>query len=57
MTKVLQLGEVYEVHSEELSFRVWMLGEYIGESPVFADSAARDAAIEALHAALKPAQE
>ncbi|WP_409316130.1 tryptophan--tRNA ligase [Pseudomonas sp. KCJK9016] len=56
-TKQLQSGQPLDVRSEDLSFSVWLEGERVGDSPVFADAAARDAAIEALRIALTPVQE
>ncbi|MCU7251068.1 tryptophan--tRNA ligase [Pseudomonas koreensis] len=57
VTKQLQSGQPLDVRSEDLSFGVWLEGECVGDSPAFADSAARDAAIEALRIALTPVQE
>ncbi|WKV83344.1 tryptophan--tRNA ligase [Pseudomonas sp. B24_DOA] len=57
VTKQLQSGEPLDVRTEELSFSVWLAGECMGDSPAFADAAARDAAIEALRVALTPAQD
>ena len=57
VTKQLQSGQPLDVRSEELSFGIWLEGECVGDSPAFADSAARDAAIEALRIALTPVQE
>ena len=57
VTKQLQSGQVLDVRSEDLSFSVWLEGECIADSPAFADSAARDAAIGALRVALTPVQE
>ncbi|MNP82937.1 hypothetical protein D3C76_1817260 [compost metagenome] len=57
MTKQLQSGQPLDVRSEELGFSVWLEGECVADSPAFADSAARDAAIEALRIALTPVQE
>ncbi|WP_223505912.1 tryptophan--tRNA ligase [Pseudomonas sp. GL-RE-29] len=57
VTKQLQSGQPLDVRSEGLSFSVWLEGECVGDSPAFADSTARDAAIEALRIALTPVQE
>ncbi|WP_415761516.1 tryptophan--tRNA ligase [Pseudomonas sp. CP4] len=57
VTKQLQSGEPLDVRTEELSFSVWLAGECMGDSPAFADVAARDAAIESLRIALTPAQD
>lgn len=57
VTKQLQAGQALDVRSDELGFSVWLEGECVADSPGFADSAARDAAIEALRIALTPVQE
>ncbi|MNN89645.1 hypothetical protein D3C81_2074870 [compost metagenome] len=57
MTKQLQAGQDLDVRSEDLGFSVWLEGQCVADSPAFADSAARDAAIEALRIALTPVQE
>jgi tryptophanyl-tRNA synthetase len=57
VTKQLQAGQELDLRSEDLSFSVWLEGECVADSPAFADSAARDAAIEALRVALTPAQD
>ena len=57
VTKQLQAGQDLDVRSEDLSFSVWLEGQCVADSPAFADSAARDAAIEALRIALTPVQE
>ena len=57
VTKQLQSGQPLDVRNEDLSFGVWLEGECVAQSPAFADSAARDAAIEALRIALTPVQE
>ncbi|PTR29208.1 MULTISPECIES: tryptophan--tRNA ligase [unclassified Pseudomonas] len=57
VTKQLQSGQALDVRSEALSFSVWLEGECVADSPTFADSTARDAAIEALRIALTPIQE
>ena len=57
VTKQLQSGEPLDVRSDELSFSVWLGDACVADSPAFADSVARDAAIEALRLALLPAQD
>ena len=57
VTKQLQSGQPLDVRNEDLSFGVWLEGDCVAQSPAFADSAARDAAIEALRIALTPVQE
>ncbi|MBD9609610.1 tryptophanyl-tRNA synthetase [Pseudomonas sp. PvR086] len=57
VTKQLQSGQPLDVRSEDLSFSVWLEGECVADSPAFADSAARDAAIGELRVALTPVQE
>lgn len=57
VTKQLQSGQPLDVRSEDLNFSVWLEGECVADSPAFADSAARDVAIDALRVALTPVQE
>ncbi|MGE8189993.1 tryptophan--tRNA ligase [Pseudomonas sp. NPDC086278] len=57
VTKQLQAGQSLDVRSEDLSFSVWLEGECVADSAAFADSAARDVAIDALRVALTPVQE
>ncbi|PTT95055.1 tryptophan--tRNA ligase, partial [Pseudomonas sp. HMWF005] len=57
VTKQLQSGQPLDVRNEDLSFSVWLEGECVGDSPAFADTAARDAAVEALRVALTPVQD
>ncbi|MGF6154665.1 tryptophan--tRNA ligase [Pseudomonas fluorescens] len=57
VTKQLQSGQALDVRSEDLSFSVWLEGECVADSPAFADSSARDVAIDALRVALTPVQE
>ena len=57
VTKQLQSGEALDVRVEGLSFSVWLDDACIGDGPAFADSTARDAAIENLRLALVPAQD
>ncbi|MDD0984500.1 tryptophan--tRNA ligase [Pseudomonas shahriarae] len=57
VTKQLQSGQALDVRSEALGFTVWLDGVCIADSPAFADSAARDAAIEAVRVALTPIED
>ncbi|MGZ9740699.1 tryptophan--tRNA ligase [Pseudomonas sp. GNP012] len=57
VTKQLQSGQPLDVRNEELNFSVWLEGECVADGPAFVDSAARDAAVEALRIALTPVQE
>ncbi|RON09280.1 tryptophan--tRNA ligase [Pseudomonas brassicacearum] len=57
VTKQLQSGQALDVRSEDLSFSVWLEGECVADSPAFADSTARDVAIDALRVALTPVQD
>ncbi|MBK5415664.1 tryptophan--tRNA ligase [Pseudomonas sp. TH31] len=57
VTKQLQAGQPLDVRSEKMSFSVWLEGESVADSATFADSAARDVAIDALRIALTPVQE
>ncbi len=57
VTKQLQSGQTLDVRSEALGFTVWLDGACIADSPAFADSAARDAAIEAVRVALTPIED
>lgn len=57
VTKQLQSGQALDVRSEDLSFSVWLEGECVADSPAFADSAARDVAIDTLRVALTPVQD
>ena len=57
VTKQLQAGEALDIRLQDLSFSVWLHDACVADSPAFADSAARDAAIEALRVALVPAQD
>jgi len=57
VTKQLQAGQPLDVRSDELGFSVWLEGECVADSPGFANSTVRDAAIEALRIALTPVQE
>ena len=57
VTKQLQAGEALDIRLQDLSFSVWLHDACVADSPAFADSAARDAAIKALRVALVPAQD
>lgn len=71
VTKQLQAGEPLDIRTpglspsyiptkdeaQNLGFSVWLGDACVADSPAFADSAARDAAIEALRLALVPAQD
>jgi tryptophanyl-tRNA synthetase len=57
VTKQLQSGQALDVRSEALGFTVWLDGACVADSPAFADSAARDAAIEAVRIALTPIED
>lgn len=57
VTKQLQSGQALDVRSEALGFTVWLDGACIADSPAFADSAARDAAFEAVRVALTPIED
>ncbi|PMY42952.1 tryptophan--tRNA ligase [Pseudomonas sp. GW456-L14] len=57
VTKQLQSGQALDLRSEALGFSVWLEGECVADSPAFADTAARDAAIDALRVALAPVQD
>ena len=54
VTKQLQSGEALDIRAQDLSFSVWLDDACVADSPEFADSATRDAAIEALRVALTP---
>ncbi|MDH0896947.1 MULTISPECIES: tryptophan--tRNA ligase [unclassified Pseudomonas] len=53
-SKRLKSGEALDVRAQGESFSVWLDDEPIGESPAFADAAARDDAIARLREALAP---
>lgn len=57
VSKQLQAGGVLDIRPQDLSFSVWVDDGCVADSPAFADSATRDAAIEALRVALVPAQD
>lgn len=54
VSKQLQQGGELDLRSENDGFSVWLEGACVADSPQFADSAARDAAIENLKLALTP---
>ena len=54
VSKALQAGEALDVRAEGLGFGVWLEGECVASSPVFADDAERDSAIARLREALVP---
>ena len=53
-SKRLQSGETLDVRDQGEGFGLWLEGELIGESPAFADAAAREAGIARLREALAP---
>ncbi|VXB40600.1 Tryptophan--tRNA ligase [Pseudomonas sp. 8AS] len=53
-SKRLQSGEALDVREQGAGFGLWLDGELVGESPAFADAAARDAGIARLREALAP---
>ena len=57
VTKQLQAGQPLDVRTEALSFSIWLNGAAVADSAEFADSASRDAAIDALRAALTPLED
>ena len=57
VSKQLQSGAPLDVRSEGNGFTVWLEDACVGDSPVFADTASRDAAVEALRLALQPQQD
>ncbi|QXH76755.1 tryptophan--tRNA ligase [Pseudomonas salmasensis] len=57
VTKQLQSGDALDVRVEALSFSVWLDGAAVADSAEYADQASRDAAIEALRAALAPIED
>ena len=46
-----------DIRTEGQAFSVWLDGACVADSPVFADAAARDAAVESLKLALAPQQD
>lgn len=57
VTKQLQSGAALDVRSQATGFSVWLDDAAVADSAEFADSAARDAAIEALRVALTPLED
>ena len=57
VTKQLQSGAALDVRPEALSFSVWLDDAAVADSAPFADTASRDAAIEALRVALTPLED
>ncbi|WP_447593748.1 tryptophan--tRNA ligase [Aquipseudomonas campi] len=53
-SKRLQSGETLDVRDQGEGFGVWLEGELIGESPAFADAAAREVGVARLREALAP---
>ncbi|HSC84140.1 MAG TPA: tryptophan--tRNA ligase [Pseudomonas sp.] len=53
-SKRLQSGEALDVREQGDGFALWLDGEAVGESPLFADAAAREQAIAKLREALAP---
>ena len=57
VSKQLQQGGDLDIRTEGQAFSVWLDGACVADSPVFADAAARDAAVESLKLALAPQQD
>ncbi|WP_295474148.1 tryptophan--tRNA ligase [uncultured Pseudomonas sp.] len=57
VSKQLQQGGELDIRPESDRFSLWLDGACVGESPVYADTAARDLAIENLKSALAPQQD
>jgi tryptophanyl-tRNA synthetase len=57
VSKQLQQGGDLDIRSEAGSFTLWLDGQCVADSPAFADSSTRDAAIESLKSALTPQQD
>ena len=57
VSKRLQDGSELDVRSEGNAFAIWLDGEAVGDSPQFADVAARDQAVQQLREALAPQPE
>ncbi|WP_062384268.1 tryptophan--tRNA ligase [Pseudomonas abietaniphila] len=57
VTRQLQQGDDLDIRTEGDAFTVWLEGACVADSPAFADSAARDAAVERLKLALAPQQD
>ncbi|MDU8455990.1 MULTISPECIES: tryptophan--tRNA ligase [unclassified Pseudomonas syringae group] len=56
-SKQLQQGGELDLRSETNGFTLWLDGECVADSPVFADATARDNAIQTLKLALAPQQD
>ena len=54
VTKQLQQGQPLDLRQEANGFTLWLDNACVADSPDFADTASRDAAIEALRVALQP---
>jgi len=54
VSKQLQQGGELDIRTEANGFTLWLDGACVADGPSFADSAARDAAVEALRQALQP---
>jgi tryptophanyl-tRNA synthetase len=54
VNKRLQSGDALDVREQDGGFAVWLEGECVAQSPVFADGAACQAAIQRLREALAP---
>ncbi len=57
VTKQLQQGGELDIRPEGDAFTLWLSDACVADSPAFADTAARDAAIESLKLALAPQQD
>lgn len=57
VSKQLQQGGELDLRSEADRFTLWLNGECVADSPVFADATARDNAVETLKLALAPQQD
>ncbi|AVB21906.1 MULTISPECIES: tryptophan--tRNA ligase [Pseudomonas syringae group] len=57
VSKQLQQGGELDLRSEVDRFTLWLNGECVADSPVFADATARDNAVETLKLALAPQQD
>ncbi|RMQ33599.1 Tryptophan--tRNA ligase, partial [Pseudomonas syringae pv. actinidiae] len=57
VSKQLQQGGELDLRSDADRFTLWLNGECVADSPVFADASARDNAVETLKLALAPQQD
>ncbi|KPX24601.1 Tryptophan--tRNA ligase [Pseudomonas syringae pv. delphinii] len=57
VSKQLQQGGELDLRSDADRFTLWLNGECVADSPVFADATARDNAVETLKLALAPQQD